>query len=173
MVCFGVVLLREDDFFFNDKGGLGTIGELWVSDLRFQRCIKPECGASFGIEESLFGCPNCGDLLDVLYEWDRMEVPKELSWFERRWGTRRNKLDFSGVWRFRELLGFCEDKYCTTVGEGQTILQQNEGIAEYVGRDKKCVYVQYEGLNPSGSFKDNGMAGAFSHARMVGAKHVI
>ncbi|MHC4159744.1 MAG: threonine synthase, partial [Planctomycetota bacterium] len=26
------------------------------------------------------------------------------------------------------------------------------------------------GLNPSGSFKDNGMAGAFSHAMMVGAK---
>jgi threonine synthase len=30
--------------------------------------------------------------------------------------------------------------------------------------------LQYEGLNPSGSFKDNGMAAASTHARMVGAK---
>src|SRR2546421_9780126 len=34
------------------------------------------------------------------------------------------------------------------------------------------VLLQYEGLNPSGSFKDNGMAAAFTHARMVGARRV-
>ncbi len=33
-----------------------------------------------------------------------------------------------------------------------------------------CLFLQYEGLNPSGSFKDNGMTAAFSHAMMVGAK---
>jgi len=32
------------------------------------------------------------------------------------------------------------------------------------------LYLQYEGMNPSGSFKDNGMSAAFSHARMVGAQ---
>src|SRR3989442_1697262 len=32
--------------------------------------------------------------------------------------------------------------------------------------------LQYEGLNPSGSFKDNGMTAAFTHARIVGAKKV-
>ena len=31
------------------------------------------------------------------------------------------------------------------------------------------LFLHYEGLNPSGSFKDNGMAAAFSHARLVGA----
>jgi threonine synthase len=31
------------------------------------------------------------------------------------------------------------------------------------------LFLQYEGLNPSGSFKDNGMTAAFSHAKMVGA----
>jgi threonine synthase len=30
--------------------------------------------------------------------------------------------------------------------------------------------LQYEGLNPSGSFKDNGMTAAFTHARLVGAR---
>jgi threonine synthase len=33
-----------------------------------------------------------------------------------------------------------------------------------------CLYLQYEGMNPSGSFKDNGMTAAFTHARMVGAR---
>jgi threonine synthase len=32
--------------------------------------------------------------------------------------------------------------------------------------------LQYEGLNPSGSFKDNGMTAAFTHAKMVGAHRV-
>src|SRR4029077_18957187 len=32
--------------------------------------------------------------------------------------------------------------------------------------------LQYEGLNPSGSFKDNGMTAAFTHAHMVGAHKV-
>ena len=31
------------------------------------------------------------------------------------------------------------------------------------------LFLQYEGMNPSGSFKDNGMTAAFTHARMVGA----
>jgi threonine synthase len=31
------------------------------------------------------------------------------------------------------------------------------------------LYLQYEGLNPSGSFKDNGMTAAATHARMIGA----
>jgi hypothetical protein len=42
-------------------------------------------------------------------------------------------------------------------------------VAEYVDMRPGCLFLQYEGLNPSGSFKDNGMAAAFSHARMVGA----
>ena len=62
------------------------------------------------------------------------------------------------------------DKYKVTIGEGQTILQQNDAVAKYVGIGQGRLYLQYEGLNPSGSFKDNGMAAAFSHAMMVGAK---
>ncbi|HET6429032.1 MAG TPA: threonine synthase, partial [Phycisphaerae bacterium] len=69
-------------------------------------------------------------------------------------------------------LNFCDDAFKTTIGEGQTILEPNRRVAEYVGADPSAVFLQYEGLNPSGSFKDNGMAAAFSHARMVGAKRV-
>ena len=37
-------------------------------------------------------------------DWDQIEVPNSLKDFEQRWSCRRNPLDFSGVWRFRELL---------------------------------------------------------------------
>ena len=136
----------------------------------FQKCINPDCGAQFECTEVMFKCPKCGELLDALYNWDKIAVPDKLSDFGRRWATRNNPLDFSGVWRFRELLNFCPDEYKITVGEGQTILQQNDAVAEFVDMKRGCLYLQYEGLNPSGSFKDNGMSAAFSHAMMVGAK---
>ena len=141
-----------------------------ITNAAFQKCINPDCGAQFDCGEALFKCPKCGELLDAQYNWDKIEVPGKLSDFGKRWASRKNQLDFSGVWRFRELLNFCEDKYKVTIGEGQTILQQNDLIAKYVNMKQGCLYLQYEGLNPSGSFKDNGMTAAFSHAKMVGAK---
>ena len=55
------------------------------------------------------------------------------------------------------------------MGEGQTLLHASEGVARYVGAAPGRLHLQYEGMNPSGSFKDNGMSAAFSHARLVGA----
>jgi threonine synthase len=140
-----------------------------ISNTAFQKCINPDCGAEYDCALALFKCPTCGQLLDVQYNWDKIEVPGKLSKFAKRWANRNNPLDFSGVWRFRELLNFCDDNYKVTIGEGQTILQQNDAVAEYADVKPGCLYLQYEGLNPSGSFKDNGMAAAFSHAKMVGA----
>ena len=136
----------------------------------YQKCINPDCAAQFDRGQALFKCPQCGDLLDALYDWEKVAVPKKLSDFAARWSSRNNRLDFSGVWRFRELLDFCADEHKVTIGEGQTILQPNCGLARHLGIKDDCLYLQYEGLNPSGSFKDNGMAAAFSHATMVGAK---
>jgi threonine synthase len=85
------------------------------------------------------------------------------------WSQRYEPLRFSGVWRFHELLPFVRPEHVVTVGEGQTLLQQADGVAQYVGLQPGCLHLQYEGMNPSGSFKDNGMSAAFTHARMVGA----
>ncbi len=135
----------------------------------FQKCINPDCGAQFDCLQVLVKCPRCGELLDVDYDWARAGVPVKMSDFARRWGSRDNRLDFSGVWRFRELLNFCPDDCKVSVGEGQTILQTNDDLGQELGMQEGCLHLQYEGLNPSGSFKDNGMTAAFSHARMVAA----
>jgi threonine synthase len=139
-------------------------------DVAFQRCIASHCGATFGIEEVLVACPRCGDLLDVAYDWDRLPLPPRLDWFESKWSRRCDPLCLSGVWRFRELLAFAPSEQVVTVGEGQTILQQADAVAAYTHLKPGSLYLQYEGLNPSGSFKDNGMSAAFTHARLIGAE---
>jgi threonine synthase len=126
-------------------------------------CIDPGCGATVGIDDTRFLCPTCGGLLDVQYDRNRLPPPKSLREFD-------SKSTSSGVWRFRELLPFAPAKYIVTIGEGRTLLQQAEAVASYVGLTTGSLYLQYEGLNPSGSFKDNGMTAAFTHARMIGAK---
>ena len=136
----------------------------------FQRCITPSCGETFDVQQVLTKCTKCGNLLDVEYEWDRINVPKKISDFEQMWTRRHEPLRFSGVWRFHELLPFAPPDKVVTVGEGQTLLQQANHVARYVGVKPGNLYLQYEGMNPSGSFKDNGMCAAFTHAVMVGAK---
>ncbi|HVX11317.1 MAG TPA: threonine synthase [Pirellulales bacterium] len=114
-------------------------------------------------------CGVCGSLLDVVYDWDRLRPPESWSYFEQKWSRRFDPLDFSGVWRFRDLLPFAPAEQIVTIGEGQTLLQPSTGVAKYVGVRPGQLYLQYEGMNPSGSFKDNGMSAAFTHARMTGA----
>lgn len=136
----------------------------------FQQCIHPDCAATFDVGQVLTSCPSCGSLIDVAYDWNAIPVPLSLREFERRWTTRLNPIDYSGVWRFRELLSFASDEQIVTIGEGQTILQQNDRLAKQCDMREGRLFLQYEGLNPSGSFKDNGMTAASTHARMVGAK---
>jgi threonine synthase len=134
-----------------------------------QRCIRPDCGATYDTLNTKTSCDRCGDLLDVTYEWDKLPLPQRLSDFEQMWSRRYDRLRFSGVWRFYELFPYAPEDQVVTVGEGQTLLQQAEAVARYVGMNDGQLYLQYEGMNPSGSFKDNGMCAAFTHARMMGA----
>lgn len=138
--------------------------------LVYQRCINADCESAYSIDEVLTSCTKCGDLLDVAYQWDKLPVPSRLSDFETYWTQRHDPLRLSGVWRFHELLPFAPKEKIVTAGEGQTLLQQANSVAKYVGIRPGGLYLQYEGMNPSGSFKDNGMCAAFTHAHMVGAK---
>jgi threonine synthase len=143
---------------------------LRVSDLAFQRCVHPHCGATVDLADTAFQCPKCGGLLDVAYDWDRLPVPKSLKHFESKWSNRTHPLDFSGVWRFRDLFPFAADDKVMTIGEGQTLCQRADAVAAYCGMKPGTTFLQYEGMNPSGSFKDNGMTAAFTHAATVGAR---
>ena len=147
-----------------------------MHEFAHQQCLSPDCAAKFSVDDVAFSCPKCRSLLDVLYEWDRVAVPQSLAFFESRWGTKGRtaeaRADFSGVWRFREFLPFAAVEDLVTIGEGRTILQQADGLARQIGMKPGRLFLQYEGFNPSGSFKDNGMAAAFTIARRLEKKRV-
>ncbi len=138
-------------------------------DLAYQRCISPRCGARFGIEEVKVACPRCGDLLDVAYDWDRLPLPPGLKSFESKWARRRSAVLQRRV-AISRTVAVCATDQIVTVGEGQTILQPAAALASFVHLQPGSLYLQYEGMNPSGSFKDNGMSAAFTHARLIGAR---
>src|SRR4030065_4751 len=73
---------------------------------RCKKCLMSSCGATYSIDEIRVECGKCGNMLDVAYAWDRLPVPKSLSYFEEKWSRRAEPHCFSGVWRFHDLLPF-------------------------------------------------------------------
>ncbi|HVP09996.1 MAG TPA: threonine synthase [Phycisphaerae bacterium] len=143
-----------------------------MKETAFLQCIRPSCGTTYDLSAQIYECQKCGNLLDVAYDWNRLNPPKSLSFFQQRWATRNNAIDHSGVWRFRELLPFAGPDEIVTIREGQTLLQAVDvpplGLPLKTGR----LHLQYEGMNPSGSFKDNGMTAGFTMARKLGCPRV-
>jgi threonine synthase len=74
--------------------------------------------------------------------------------------------------QYRDYLPVNEKTPVVTLLEGNTPLIPVPSIAERVGRQVR-VFVKYDGLNPTGSFKDRGMTLAISKAKEAGAKAVI
>ncbi|QDU81131.1 Threonine synthase [Polystyrenella longa] len=161
----GFVLCSRSRFLF----GVSPITTT-STDVAYQAPISPDTTTTYGVDQVLTSCPESNTLLDICYDWDRVPVPSSLKEFEKRWSNRHTPIDYSGVWRFRELFPFAPEEKIVTIGEGQTKLQQANVAAKFAGINAGNLYLQYEGLNPSGSFKDNGMTAASTHANMVGAK---
>jgi threonine synthase len=73
---------------------------------------------------------------------------------------------------YRRYLPVSEHTPIVTLHEGHTPLIPVPSIAGRIGREVK-VYVKYDGLNPTSSFKDRGMTLAVSKAKESGSKAVI
>jgi len=74
--------------------------------------------------------------------------------------------------RYREFLPVTERTPVITLNEGNTPLIQARNLPREAGIDID-LYFKFEGLNPTGSFKDRGMTMAISKAVEEGAKAVI
>jgi threonine synthase len=72
--------------------------------------------------------------------------------------------------RYRDRLPFAAEDPVVSLCEGSTPLILAERVSERVGAE---VWLKYEGLNPTGSFKDRGMTCAVSAAVREGAEAVI
>jgi threonine synthase len=133
------------------------------------RCIA--CGNACDAASGNFRCPQCGDLLEVVYPGRGCSNAE--AW-KRAWRDRRSSLlavDQSGVWRFRELLPVLrETKSLITLREGNTPIYELPSCARSAGVD--TLIAKHQGMNPTGSFKDTGMTTAASFAREGGFRWV-
>jgi len=86
------------------------------------------------------------------------------------------RLTRKGLWdgvirEYREYLPEIKDEAITTLKEGNTPLIEAVNLKSIFGNIR--VLFKFEGLNPTGSFKDRGMTMAVSKAREEGARAVI
>ena len=74
--------------------------------------------------------------------------------------------------KYREYLPVTDKTPVVTLNEGNTPLIEARSLSKIAGNGIE-VYLKYEGMNPSGSFKDRGMTLAISKAVDEGSKAVI
>jgi len=134
-------------------------------------CIEPTCAKRYRIDERLYTCSLCGALLDVQYSFNLTSSATQTKNIFRDRRTIDSDLERSGVWRFRELLPFVNDfSKVVTLSEGNTPIYRATRSAEYAGL--KELRLKHQGLNPTGSFKDNGMTTGVTQALALGASAV-
>jgi len=139
--------------------------EIKVTDMKL-RCI--ECGKEYPIDEVRYRC-DCGDLLEVVHDFNGLNAKNLRELFDKRWGSRQFPYN-SGVWRYKELILDIDDKFIVSKPEGNTNLYWAGKAGEYTG--VKRMFLKHEGENPTASFKDRGMTCGVTAAKMLGYKKV-
>ncbi|SHN50547.1 threonine synthase [Desulfovibrio litoralis] len=130
------------------------------------------CSATFPADELLYTCPQCGGvfLLEDLNQ-DTLKQDNAKAWqerFDQRAATKNTAL--RGIFRFYELMApILEEQDIVYLGEGNTpIIEASPALQKEIGG--RFAY-KNDGQNPSASFKDRGMALAFSYLKAMVRKH--
>ena len=130
------------------------------------------CQSTYGIESLLYTCPKCGEVL--LLEDTNFDKLKERSgkeWrkiFDSRAASKTVAL--RGIFRFYELMApVVEESDIVFLGEGNTpIIEGSKALQKIV---KQGFAYKNDGQNPSASFKDRGMACAYSYLQALVRMH--
>ena len=130
------------------------------------------CGHRHPVDQLLYTCPDCnGVLLLEDLDFDEMKEKGAQYWrdlFDARRATRTTAL--RGIFRFYELMApVLDEEDIVYLGEGDTpIVEASAALQKHVGR--RFAY-KNDGMNPSASFKDRGMAGAYSYLKSLVRKN--
>ena len=117
-----------------------------------------DCGAEVD-DPFVNTCPKCGGLLTVKMDLEKVKEMKPQDLHKTQ----------IGVWRYAPFMPV-DPKNKVSIQEGGTPLYSTQQLGEAIGC--KNAFVKFEGLNPTGSFKDRGMTIGVSHAKELGAKVV-
>ena len=124
------------------------------------QCFNKCCDKKYDITCSIYNCPKCGSLLDVVHNINELKkINNKFTWelsHSLRKGKPENHLHNSGVWRFHEFVmpSISHENVITTY-EGNNPLLQYKNLKQILGLDS--VHVKLSGNNYTGSFKDLGM----------------
>ena len=129
-----------------------------------------DCGRQYPVNSVIYVCSACGGLLDVTHDMDALKTTITRKTFDDRLGSLDAPYN-SGVWRFKELVNpDVPDELIVSRPEGNTPLYKSAKLAAFAGVD--TLYLKHEGENPTGSFKDRGMTGGLTQARVLGMQRV-
>ena len=136
------------------------------------RCLG--CDREMGIDRLLYTCPNCGSVL-TLYDrnFERVLATDGKIWREI-FDYRRmlNEQSLKGIFRYYEFVApVIPLERIVYLGEGHTpLVEANACLRDLVGLP---FFFKNDGLNPSASFKDRGMACALSYINFFAEKKRI
>jgi threonine synthase len=129
-----------------------------------------DCDQQYPVDQIIYNCEKCGGLLDVRHDMDHLRKTITHEMFDERLGSLEVPYN-SGVWRYKELVyPDIPNSKIVSRPEGNTNLYPTPRLAEWAGVQK--LYLKHEGENPTGSFKDRGMTGGVSQARVLGVERV-
>lgn len=132
------------------------------------RLVCADCGIEYPTAVPRYRC-TCGGLLTIEQPIEALRQHVSREFFDARLASR-DKLDQSGVWRFRELLGDYTPDEIVSKPEGRGNLYEDQRLTDWAGIGR--LWLKHEGENPTGSFKDRGMTVGMTHARRLGARTV-
>ena len=138
----------------------------------FYQCVG--CDTEFGIDHLLYACPDCGSVL-LLHSKNRGQFKdKDGAMWRKIFDYRRmlNHQPLKGIFRYYEFIApVIPLEQIIYLGEGQTpVVKANDRLRDMVGLD---FFFKDDGLNPSASFKDRGMACALSFINHFAKIHQI
>jgi len=138
----------------------------------FYRCI--ECKREFDIDQLLYVCPSCGGLL-MLHQEEEAKIQGRNGDLWRRIFDYRRMLNFNplkGIFCYYEFIApIIPLEFILYLGEAHTpMVMANQNLESAIGGP---FYFKNEGLNPSLSFKDRGMACALSFLNYFAKKNNI
>ena len=121
------------------------------------RCVAG-CEGSYDVEQVIYHCPKCGELLEVQHDIGALRQRSAAAWiklFDERSGTSRWPYG-SGVWGKKEWVQpHVDDANVVSLDEGGSNLFWAERYGTELGLDE--LWVKQCGNSHTGSFKDLGM----------------
>jgi threonine synthase len=121
------------------------------------RCIAG-CAGGYPLDQVIYRCPKCNDLLEVVHDVERLKARSAAAWiklFDDRY-LRTQWPYGSGVWGKKEWVQpHLRDEHVVSMYEGGSNLMWAERYGKELGLDD--LWIKMCGNSHTGSFKDLGM----------------